>query len=536
LITVMIIIIIRINILPRAGIACFHNPYQAFIHMNYKYLLLTLLGLSAVTGYLQANEEAVPAEEMLGERLFLETRFAQSYMKNPGQADPVLDHTETLSGNRPGPFKGTHMSCRSCHMVDEHKDTAMAGMRTYADFARRSPVPSREDGQASAVRNSQSLVGISQKDNAVFHHDGEFPTLRDLVRATFTGRNMGWLTGEEKQAVQHIANIIRRDDGKGELAQEFGGAYTTVLKGKVGDAVLPEQYRIDVSTATDQEILDAVAELVTAYVSSLDFTRDAQGHYSGSAYDAFLAKNKLPRGPQQGETDKDYAKRLHQAVQSLKTVEYVGDKDGKLALHDQAFQFAQQELKGMRIFFGKGNCTACHTPPSFSDFGFHNTGISQAEYDALHGQGSFMKLAIPGADKKPGVDSRYRNVATKDKPGYTDLGVWNIVGNIAIASGHRETLRKHLCSSTCDSKEALNKAIAAFKTPPLRDLGHNAPYMHSGSKDNLEEVLAHYLQISKMARSGKLRNSSSDIEAISLTASDLEPLAAFLRALNEDYE
>jgi cytochrome c peroxidase len=504
--------------------------------MNYKYLLISLLGLSAVSGQLQASEESVPAEEMLGERLFLETRFAQSYMKNPGKSDPVLDSTETLSGNRPGPFKGTNMSCRSCHMVDEHKDTAMAGMRTYADFARRSPVPSRKDGQQTSPRNSQSLVGISQKDNAVFHHDGEFPTMQNLVRATFTGRNMGWLPGEEKQAVQHIANIIRSDNGKGELAQEFGGAYATVLKGKVGNAVLPEQYRIDVSKATDQEILDAVAELVTAYVGSLDFARDAQGYYSGSAYDAFLAKNKLPRSPQRGETDKDYAKRLHKAVASLKTVEYVGDKDGKLALHDQTFQFARQELKGMRIFFGKGNCATCHTPPSFTDFNFHNTGISQTEYDALHGKGSFMKLAIPGADKKPGVDPRYRSIVTKDKPGYTDLGVWNIVGNTGVASKHRETLRQRLCSASCDSKIALNKAIAAFKTPLLRDLGHNAPYMHDGSKDSLEDVLAHYLQVSEMARSGRLRNSASDIEAVSLTASDLEPLAAFLRALNEDYE
>ena len=507
--------------------------------MKYKHLLLSLLGLGIFSGPLQAGEETVSVEESLGERLFLETRFAQSYMKNPTQADSGLDNTETLTGNKPGPFAGTNMSCRSCHMVDEHKNTTMAGMRTYADFARRSPIPSRKDGKTHALRNSQSLVGINLKDNAVFHYDGEFPNLPSLVRATFTGRNMGWLPGEEKKAEQHIASIIRNDDGKGELAREFGGAYAEVLRGKPGDSVLPEQYRIDVSKATDTDILNAVAKLVAVYVGSLDFLRDEQGQYNGSAYDAFLAKNKLPRKPKAGESDKAYAQRLHKAVQSLDTVKYVGNKDGQLNLHKQAFLFAEQELAGMRIFFGEGNCVSCHTPPTFSDFSFHNTGITQSGYDALHGQGEFTKVFIPDMDarnKDSDVNHRYRSLASKDKAGYTDLGVWNIVGNPNTSMEHQATLREHLCEHSCTNKVALEKSIAAIKTPLLRDLGHNAPYMHNGSKDRLEDVLAHYLQISKMARSGKLRNSSSDIEAVSLTNTDLKPLAAFLRALNEDYE
>ncbi|MDT8402990.1 hypothetical protein [Sulfuriflexus sp.] len=501
--------------------------------MNYSYILIASLGLGLIASHLQAEDEIVPAEEILGERLFLETRFAQSYMNNPAQADPVLDKTATLQGMRPGPFKGTNMSCRACHMVDEHKDTAMAGMRTYADFARRSPVPAREDRQATAVRNSQSLVGINRQKDTVFHHDGEFPTLQDLVRATFTGRNMGWLAGEEKQAEQHIAAVIRGDDGKGALAREFGGSYTNALGGRVGDSVLPAQYRLDVSEASDTEILDAVAELVTVYISALDFSRDEQGHYNGSAYDAFLAKNQLPRRPQQGESDKAYAQRLHKAMQSLAAVAYVGGKDGKLALHEQAFRFAGQELAGMRIFFGKGNCVSCHTPPTFSDYNFHNTGVSQTAYDALHGQGAFMQLAIPGTVDP---DQHYRDIAAKDRPGYTDLGIWNILGNPATSLMHQNVLRKRLCASACEPNMAMAKSIAAFKTPLLRDLGHNAPYMHDGSKDTLEDVLAHYVQVAHLARAGKLRNSSADIEAVSLTASDIKPLAAFLRALNEDYE
>ncbi|MCK4704738.1 MAG: hypothetical protein KAT90_04625 [Gammaproteobacteria bacterium] len=471
-----------------------------------------------------ADETPVPAEEMLGERLFLESRFAQTYSQNPALGDPVLEKTETIKGRQPGPFKGSHMSCRSCHMVDEHKDTTMTGMRTYADFARRSPVPSREDGQTRSLRNSQSLVGISQNNSAVFHHDGEFPSLPALVRATFTGRNMGWLAGEEHKAVQHIANIIRNDDGKGELAKEFGGTYRDALQGKSEGSDLAAKYQIDISKATDAEIFDAVAKLVSTYVASLDFSRNEQGEYNGSAYDAFLTKNKLPRAPKDGESDKAYTQRLYKAVKSLGDVSYIENKDGQFKLHKQEFRFSEQELTGMRIFFGKGNCVSCHTPPSFSDYNFHNTGVTQAAYDASHGDNAFMKLSIPDVDAQNN---------TSLSP---DLGIWKVIGNPKVSAEHKETLSKILCGHSCLKSVAVEKSIAAFKTPLLRDMGHNAPYMHNGNKNKLEDVLAHYVQISEISRNGNLRNSSSDIKEIALTNMDIKPLAAFLRALNEDYE
>jgi cytochrome c peroxidase len=220
-------------------------------------------------------------------------------------------------------------------------------------------------------------------------------------------------------------------------------------------------------------------------------------------------------------------------------VAYVGSTDGKLELHNQNFRFAEQELAGMRIFFGKGNCISCHTPPAFSDYRFHNTGISQSDYDARHGQGAFMQLVVPDSkarSENPELGKQYKNIAKKDKPGYTDLGIWNILGNPDTSVAHQQRLRKRLCGDACPAAMAIEKSLAAFKTPLLRDLGHNAPYMHDGSKATLEDVLTHYLQISNLARNGKLRNSSADVEAIDLTAGDIKPLAAFLRALNEDYE
>src|SRR5713101_3287777 len=58
----------------------------------------------------------------------------------------------------PGPFAGLSMNCRACHLVDEHTATQPDFMRTYTDFALRSPIPDRGDGKRTAPRNSPPLV------------------------------------------------------------------------------------------------------------------------------------------------------------------------------------------------------------------------------------------------------------------------------------------------------------------------------------------------------------------------------------------
>src|SRR5262245_53462606 len=87
-----------------------------------------------------------PPEVALGERLFLETRFAQFFFaRSQGDAnfvltegDPVLASSQTIeSHNFPGPFAGLSMSCRACHLVAEQNNLGR-GHRTYADYSRRS--------------------------------------------------------------------------------------------------------------------------------------------------------------------------------------------------------------------------------------------------------------------------------------------------------------------------------------------------------------------------------------------------------------
>ena len=206
-----------------------------------------------------AEEEGDPPEITNGERLFLETRFAQFFKvfwdgggdvneplpEGDHMLDKVVNWKLTPEEFAEGPFAGQSMNCRSCHFVDElgvEEPLPGYGMRTYSDFARRSPVPVREDGHTTSVRNAPPLVNASLPRDVFFlHFDAEFPTLVDLVKGTLTGRNFGYLPAEQGDAIAHIARIIREDDGSGDLAQEFGGlSYSVLFAGT--DPAIPEEF------------------------------------------------------------------------------------------------------------------------------------------------------------------------------------------------------------------------------------------------------------------------------------------------------
>lgn len=90
---------------------------------------------------------------------------------------------------------------------------------------------------------------------------------------------------------------------------------------------------------------------------------------------------------------------------------------------------SEAAVRGMKLFFGKANCSACHSGSNFTDNAFHNIGI--------------------GMDK-----------SQPDK------------GRAAISKLEGDT--------------------GAFKTPTLREVARSAPYMHDGSMKSLEEVVEHY--------------------------------------------
>jgi len=90
---------------------------------------------------------------------------------------------------------------------------------------------------------------------------------------------------------------------------------------------------------------------------------------------------------------------------------------------------SERALRGMKLFFHKAHCSACHSGPNFSDGAFHNIGISVKEKDF-------------------------------------DVGREKISGLL----GDR----------------------GSFRTPSLRETARTAPYMHDGSLKTLEEVVENY--------------------------------------------
>ena len=530
-----------------------------------------------------ADPPQSPPEVLTGDRMSVETRFAQYfYAHSNGQVnvplatgDPVVDAVQTTNGSVPGPFAGQSMNCRACHLIDEVVDSV--GQRSYADFARHSPIPARDDGLTMTPRNSPPLVNafIPRRVGFFLHFDGEFTTPEALVKGTLTGRNYGWMPDERAIAVAHIANVIRGDDGTAVTADAFGNVpYAGALSGDYAvlpvDLQLPPLFRIDVMTASDEAVLDAVATLVTQYLRSLVFSQDADGNYNGTAYDRFLAKNALPRQPRPNESALRYSRRLRRAVQRLTDPQFVTEADGTLKLHDHPFRFGADELQGLRIFLtesrhratarqlrdrGVGNCIACHAAPDFTDFSFHNTGATQEEYDALHGEGSFAALSVPPLDARnadpdqflppsaayPHAHSPFRAVASAAEPGITDLGMWNTYQNPAFTDpDQQQALQQMICRSlrSCGARRPdrlLDAAVALFKTPGLRDLGHSNPYLHTGRMDTLEDVIAFYGNVSTAERAGMLRNGAHELAGIALGPNDTAPLAAFLRSLDEDY-
>lgn len=524
-------------------------------------------------------DDTDPPQVAIGERLFLETRFAQYFAAHsPGGAanatlpvgDPVLETSVTTTGTAQGPFTGQSMNCRACHLVDELNSPL--GNRTYNDFARRSPIPLRDDGLTVTSRNSPPLVNASlaRPSGMLLHFDGEFPSGRALAVGTLTGRNYGWLASEYNDAVAHIAHIIRDDDGTGELAQQFGGRYRDVLKGAPtvpAEFRLPVGFRIDVSKANDAAILSALGRLIEAYLNSLTFSQDARKQFNGSPYDVFLAKNGLPKAPMPGETGVAYSKRLLAQIAALKTIKWVSNADRTFTVHSGLdFVFGPEELTGLRTFFvgsgttpalalrvivgGAGNCVSCHAPPNFTDFGFHNTGATQEEYDAIHGDGTFAALAIPGlatrnaapnaylppSRQHPTATGIFANVPALTSPGQTDLGLWNTFANPDRPLAQAAILRALNAGKTVTKAALLPLTIGRFKTPGLRDLADSAPYLHTGGKDTLEDVVEFYRVFSAKARNGQVRNPAPELRGMALVPADVAPLAAFLRSLNEDYE
>ncbi|MCD9616626.1 cytochrome-c peroxidase [Chryseobacterium gleum] len=135
------------------------------------------------------------------------------------------------------------------------------------------------------------------------------------------------------------------------------------------------------------------------------------------------------------------------------------------------------EINGLHLFRTKANCINCHNTPYFSDQKFHNLGLTY--------------------------------YGTQ----YEDLGRYLVTKK--------------------------NEDIGKFKTPALREVSQNKPYMHNGLFPELANVVMTYNagMIKEIPKESQLNDSkfphkSGMIQKLNLTDDEVFDIVAFLKTLN----
>lgn len=140
-------------------------------------------------------------------------------------------------------------------------------------------------------------------------------------------------------------------------------------------------------------------------------------------------------------------------------------------------QLTDQEITGLHLFRTKARCINCHNTAYFSDNQFHNIGLTYYGRE------------------------------------YEDLGFYNTT--------------------------KLAKNVGEFKTPSLREVSQNAPYMHNGLFPDIRGVLNmynagmfHFQPRTELERQDSLFPKTSPIiQRLGLKTSEIDALEAFLRSL-----
>lgn len=134
-----------------------------------------------------------------------------------------------------------------------------------------------------------------------------------------------------------------------------------------------------------------------------------------------------------------------------------------------------EQLRGLVVFMGQGQCAVCHTPPKFHD-------------DVLSSIGT-----TTSADKNSPIDP---------DPGFGAV------------------MRRP-------------DGFGMFKTPALRNVERTAPYMHNGAFKTLEEVVEFYNDGGGRGRGQDAYSQDSKVAKLDLTEQQKKDLVAFMKSLND---
>lgn len=147
-----------------------------------------------------------------------------------------------------------------------------------------------------------------------------------------------------------------------------------------------------------------------------------------------------------------------------------------------------EEVRGLRLFIGRAQCTNCHSGPLFTNGEFHFTRVPKTGADL--GRGAAITMVL------------------EDE--------FNCGGRFSDARPEQCTALRFIDR---DTRESLH----AFKTPSLRNVATRAPYMNAGQLPTLQAVLRFY-------RDGT--RGMKELGHGDLTDRELADLEAFLRTLS----
>ncbi len=158
---------------------------------------------------------------------------------------------------------------------------------------------------------------------------------------------------------------------------------------------------------------------------------------------------------------------------------------------------SEDEIAGLRMFVGEGECINCHNGPLLTDNHFHNTGVP----------------AVPGLPNDLGRAAGVRLV--QEDP-------LNCLGPYSDAEPEQ-------CAELRFVADAGEELMRAYKPPSLRGAASRPPYMHAGQIGTLDEVLAHY------AKAPATPEGHSELRPKTLTEKERAQIIAFLATLDPSW-
>ena len=154
--------------------------------------------------------------------------------------------------------------------------------------------------------------------------------------------------------------------------------------------------------------------------------------------------------------------------------------------------------RGLQIFIGKGNCTACHFGPHFTNGEFADTGVP----------------FFAGRGRVDG--GRHEGIKRLRSSPHNLLGRYNDDPHRSTVTGTRHVQLQH-------------RNFGEFRVPGLRNVALTAPYMHNGSLATLRDVVKHYSELNEERLHA---DGERILKPLRLSEAEMDDVVSFLESLS----